>query len=440
MKRNHSPSTTRAPSTFTLAGFTLIELLTAIGLLAVVIAVLLPLFSRMRRSAIEKKLSAQGSPAFTVGAGQALSDAEREPGAPPPPGHPPAGRPAARVTSFSAKVGLTPRLSVGTAEPESIYEATFSAKIEAAPPAGPPNLVAAAAAPAGGPDETEYEIPLPLPPQIISLADLSVTADGRPSQSVAMRDGRLVWHGPLSAAANTALDVTYTAVGKGLYELHTPPADVLETFQIDLTANGSDVRMLELSLQPTGLRREADKTTYTWDYKRLMFGRPIALDVLGIAPIDRLGELAWLGPVSVVVFGLLIGLIASSYQVANFDRWTLLLVLGTFTAAYPLMYFAQQFIPLPWAVLASAGVAVAVIGWRAASIMRPRLALFGVLVPASLILAVTLGAAVRPQLQGLLLTAEAMAFFVLATVLMPRAEANADAGRMPNSAGTLSPA
>ena len=31
----------------------------------------------------------------------------------------------ARVFSFTAEVALTPRLSVGTAEPESIYEATF---------------------------------------------------------------------------------------------------------------------------------------------------------------------------------------------------------------------------------------------------------------------------------------------------------------------------
>src|SRR5438552_19207445 len=88
------------------------------------------------------------------------------------------------------------------------------------------------------------------------------------------------------------------------------------------------------------------QTVYTWDYKHLLFGRPIALDVLGIAPIDRLGELTWLGPGSVVIFGLLVGLIARAFRIQNIDRWMLLLIIGAFTGAYPLMYFAQEFISL----------------------------------------------------------------------------------------------
>ena len=75
--------------------------------------------------------------------------------------------------------------------------------------------------------------------------------------------------------------------------------------------------------------------------------------MLGIVPIDRLGELTWLGPASVVVFGLLLGLVAHAYNIQKFDRWMLLLVLGTFTGAYPLMYFAQEYIPLKWAMLAA---------------------------------------------------------------------------------------
>ena len=104
--------------------------------------------------------------------------------------------------------------------------------------------------------------------------------------------------------------LTYSAVGKGLYTLSVPPGQILDAFKIALTANGSDVRMLELSLQPTNLERLPGQTRYVWDYQRLLYGRPIALDVLGIAPIDRLGELSWLGPVSVIVFGLLIGLVS----------------------------------------------------------------------------------------------------------------------------------
>src|SRR5262249_27584470 len=145
-------------------------------------------------------------------------------------------------------------------------------------------------------------------------------------------DGKLVWRGNLTANA-TPLSVTYTAVGKGLYELSVPPGGILDQFQISLAANGSDVRLLELSLQPTSLARSTGTTTYTWDYKRLLFGQPIRLDVLGIAPIDRLGELTWLGPLSVVVFGLLVGLIIQAAQVARFDRWMLLLTLGAFAGA-----------------------------------------------------------------------------------------------------------
>jgi hypothetical protein len=83
--------------------------------------------------------------------------------------------------------------------------------------------------------------------------------------------------------------------------------------------------MLELSLQPTKHSRGNGQTVYTWEHKRLLFGHPIALDVLGIAPIDRLGELTWRGPASVVVFGLLLGLVAHAFNLQNFDRWMLLL-------------------------------------------------------------------------------------------------------------------
>src|SRR5207248_1720752 len=136
--------------------------------------------------------------------------------------------------------------------------------------------------------------------------------------------GKLVWRGTL-AAAPTVLNVTYTAVGKGLYELSVPPGGIVDHFQIELAANGSDVRMLELSLQPTSLARSSGSTTYKWDYQRLLFGQPIRLDVLGIAPIDRLGELTWLGPLSVIVFGLLVGLVVRALQAGQFDRWMLLL-------------------------------------------------------------------------------------------------------------------
>src|SRR5438552_12022878 len=103
------------------------------------------------------------------------------------------------------------------------------------------------------------------------------------------------------------------------------------------------------------------QTVYTWDYQHLLFGRPIALDVLGIAPIDRLGALTWLGPASVVIFGLVLGLVARAFNIQTVDRWMLLLILGTFTGAYPLMYFAQEFIPLNAAIFISSTVVLVII-------------------------------------------------------------------------------
>src|SRR5207248_974568 len=238
-------------------------------------------------------------------------------------------RPLATVKSFAATVSLKPELSRGTAQPESLYTAKFTTKFQAFNPAK------------GG----ECEVLLPLPPQIISLADLEVTVNSQPSESVEIRGDKLAWFGALPAE-RTPMTVAYSAVGKGLYNLQPPPSGILDTFHIDLTAVGSDLRMLELSLQPTKYVRQNAQTVYTWDYKRLLFGRPIALDVLGIAPIDRLGELTWLGPGSVVIFGILLGLVAHAFAIQNFDRWMLLLVVGAFTGAYPLMYFAQEFISL----------------------------------------------------------------------------------------------
>lgn len=158
--------------------------------------------------------------------------------------------PHARIQSFTADVTLTPRLSVGTITPESLYEARLTGRIQAA---GPQDK------------EGECEIELPLPPQIIFLADMSIKNGNQASDGVTLRGDKLVWRGKLPAEP-TWLDVTYTAVGKGLYELSVPPARILDQFKIDLAAKGSDVRLLELSLQPTDVGRQGNTSTYRWDY------------------------------------------------------------------------------------------------------------------------------------------------------------------------------
>jgi len=372
----------------------LIELLIVIAALAMIAALLLPSLSAAKKRALRISMNSGGTAAAAMVPAQQL---ERTAQARLP------TRTLATVKTFSATVLLKPRLSVGTAEPESIYSARLTTTFQAFNPV----------------KNGECEVLLPLPPQIISLSDLEVTVNSKPSETVEIRGDKLAWFGVLPAEP-MPMTIAYSAVGKGLYNLQTPPSGILDTFHIDLTAVGSDVRMLELSLQPTKSSRGNGQTVYTWDYKRLLFGRPIALDVLGIAPIDRLGELTWLGPASVVVFGLVLGLIARAFNIMNIDRWMLLLILGTFTGAYPLMFFAQEFIPLNVAMFVSSGIVLLVIGLRSVTMMGLRMGFLGTVAPATAILAVTLLAAIHPRLQGIIITGVAIALFILAMMLIPR--------------------
>lgn len=375
--------------------FTVVELLVVVIIVAMLISLLLPAVQSAREAARRSSMMMNYKAAAEAAQMAAGEGAESAPCLP------------ARVQKFAADVTVTPRLSVGTSTPESIYEAHFAGKLEARRSAA---------------ETAECEIAFPLPPEIISLADLSIHVAGEPSHSVSVRGGKLVWSGTLGAEP-TPIEVEYSAVGRGLYELYVAPGGILDQYDVSLVASGSDVRMLELSLQPTSLERTATASTYRWNYEHLLFGQPVRVDVLGIAPIDRLGELTWLGPLSVLAFGLLVGLVVQAAGATRFDVWMLLLTVGTFAGAYPLMYFAQEYISLGPAVVLSASLAIAIIAIRAVTLMGLRNGLLGVALPAALIMAITLVAAIWKSLQGIMLTGEALAFFIAVMMLMPKVNA-----------------
>ena len=318
------------------------------------------------------------------------------------------------VRSFKASIDLTSRVSIGTSQPESIYEATFHADILALNPDA-----------AGG----DAELRLPLPPQLISLSDLNVTVAGDPSENVFIEGSDLVWRGRLDSSTPAPIEVSYSAVGKGLYELRIPPGKIVEVFDVKLTANSSDLRMMELSLQPSPPVRESGKTVYHWDYKRLMLGRPIRIDILGVAPMDRLGELAWLGPISVLVFGLLVALVALAFQPEALDKWMLLLIVGAFAAAYPLMYYAQDFVSLSMAIVMACVAMMVIIGGRAITLLGVRVGSLGIMLPGGAVLALIMLATIHPMAQGMLLTVLAVGTLVALMILVPRAQKRIAASR-----------
>lgn len=381
--------------------------LVAVGLLLLLpvvgLALLMPALSSARLSGLKKSLlyrTAAQARSSTERAGEPTPAADQEPAVP-----------QAVVKTFDAEINLTPRLSVGTATPESIYLAEFTATIEARAP---------------GEGQEECQIELPLPPQIISLADVVLKANDEPTEDFVLTENRLVWRGSLDPAKSASITVAYSATGKGIYTLEKPSGKIIEHFQAKLIANRSNIRMLELSLQPNKLEQTSDKTTYTWDYERLVVARPIAVDVLGIAAIDRLGELTWLAPVSALAFGILIALVALAHDPEKLNGWLVILVVGCFAGAYPMMYFLQDFVSLSVAIALAAVGVLAVTSWRVISLFGLKQGLFGGVVLPAVVMALTIASAVQAKraMQGVLLTALAIFGLIVAMVVLPKAQAN----------------
>lgn len=152
--------TTRTTSTE--SAFTLIELIVVIAIIAVIAGLLLPALATAKRRAVRVSMDSANRQSAN------MSQPEAVPG---PLAAPAPTRAPAVVKSFVATVSLQPGLSIGTAEPESIYTARFKAELQAFN--SNPNEVC--------------EVLLPLPPKIISLGDLEITIGTQSSRSVDTR-------------------------------------------------------------------------------------------------------------------------------------------------------------------------------------------------------------------------------------------------------------
>ena len=370
----------------------------------IALALLMPALSGARKSAMRKSLEYE-SGSYLDSASPAANEAVKAIS------HEAVGLPRAIVKKYDAEISLTPKLSVGTAMPESIYVADFKATIEAQ-------------APKEGQGKCQLE--LPLPPKIISLGDLDVCVNGEPSESFSVEGNHLVWQGLLEGKPSAEITVAYSATGKGVYTLEKPSGKIIELFRTRLTANRSNIRMLELSLQPNSLEQSSGSTIYTWEYKRLVEARPIAIDVLGIAALDRLGELTWLGPLSVLVFGILIALIALAHDPEKLNVWLVILVAGCFAAAYPMMYFLQDFIELNAAIALATAMVLVVIGWRLISLFGLWRGVLGGMIVPVVLMGLTILATIqaKPASQGVALTVMGVFALVTAMILLPKAQAN----------------
>ena len=330
-----------------------------------------------------------------------------EEGTPRLPGPGPAAAQAV-IRSYNAWIELMPRLSIGTPTPESIYQLDFKASIEAEPASG----------------DVQSQILLPIPPEIVSLSNLEYKINGERCDDFSLREGYLVLQGRLVENEPSQVEVTYSAVGKGIFILGKPAGRVVDVFKASLVTHKSDIRMLELSLQPNEVEHGANITTYKWDYPRLLVARPIIIDVLGISAVDMLGELTWTGPVAVAIFALLYVTIALASKPEKFSFWTMMLVTGCFSAGFPLMYFMQEYNSLGVAVSLGTAVVTLIVAWRTISLFGWRVGMIaGVGLPVVTML-LTVGAALAEKVstRGTFLTIEAIVFLVLAMIYLPKAK------------------
>ena len=84
------------------------------------------------------------------------------------------------------------------------------------------------------------------------------------------------------------------------------------------------------------------------------------------------------------------------------------------------MYFAQELMSLGGAIALACASMVAILSIRAVALLGVKIGILGVTLMATFVLTLTMLAAVHPQMQGILLTVQAIGAMVAMTILLPR--------------------
>ena len=275
-------------------------------------------------------------------------------------------------------------------------------------------------------EQEECQIDLPLPPKIISLAEVDFRVNGQPSEGFHLEANHLIWEGPLNVGKTRqdrrqlfrhrqgGLHARKTVRENHRSVPHGPGRQPQQHPHVGTLAAAEQARALQrqhhlhLGLQSPG-RGPPDRHRHAW-HRGL--GPPRRADLAGTVERARLRN-----PLRIARLG---------HDPEKLNVWLVILVAGCFAGAYPMMYFLQDFTDLTAAVALANVVVLTVIGWRVISLFGFWRGLFGGIVLPAVLMGLTLAATIqaKPAMQGVLLTVMGIFGLVTAMILLPRAQAN----------------